>query len=374
MVSCLLAGCLAGVAAGEVEELLPSHNMKLTTRVVDSGAAQGVTASFRLLGKTRGHGLAAVSAPSFSLGEGFLRTAYFGETVLAPLVTAIAPSTSEANKVVPVTVTGANFVYGATLKLSRSGEHDITAGNVTVVSSGQLTGEFDLTGARPGYWTVTVTNPDGRSGSLPDAFRVLGPAPVVTAVAPPRGLNNQILDVTIAGDNFAPGAQVKLSLTGQSDIPATNVTVTTDHRISCRFDLNGRPLGIWDVVVTNNDGQSGTLPASFKIESPNIEATSPLVSEKNPYDPVTGDDYFRYGLSRDADILLYIFNMRGERIWVYRAAAGAEGGRVGANAVRWNGVTSFGTYAPGGAYLVYVSTTVNGGPKVLTMTKLLITK
>jgi hypothetical protein len=179
--------------------------------------------------------------------------------------------------------------------------------------------------------------------------------------------------VVIAGGAFETSSQAKLSLVGQGDILGTDIGLSAG-KLVCRFDLNGRAVGRWDVVVTNSDGQSATLSAGFKIESPNIECTVPLESEKNPYDPATGDTHFNYSLSRDADISIYLFNIRGERIWVYRALSGTEGGQVGANSVAWNGLTSYSTYASGGVYLVYVTTIVNGGPRNLSMTKLLVTR
>jgi hypothetical protein len=156
----LLAVCLASAAGGDNESLSPSHRLKITTRVIDSGGIRGATASFRLLGKSRDKGVAVIATRNMVIGEGFLRTAYFSRPILAPIVTAIEPDKSPKNKVVPVVVSGANFAVGAQLKLSLAGESDILATNVTVVSSGQLTGIFDLTGAKSGLWTVTVTNPD----------------------------------------------------------------------------------------------------------------------------------------------------------------------------------------------------------------------
>ena len=50
-------------------------------------------------------------------------------------------------------------------------------------------------------------------------------------------------------------------------IDATDVVVVSDSQITCRFDLTGAATGQWDVVVTNPDTQSGTLPDGFTVLS-----------------------------------------------------------------------------------------------------------
>jgi len=54
-------------------------------------------------------------------------------------------------------------------------------------------------------------------------------------------------------------ASVKLTKAGSTDIVATNVTVVSASQITCKVNMNGAARGLWNVVVTNPDGQSGTL-------------------------------------------------------------------------------------------------------------------
>ncbi len=62
------------------------------------------------------------------------------------------------------------------------------------------------------------------------------------------------------------GATVKLTRSGESDIIATNIYITGSTSIGCKISLpNGNPTGDWNVVVTNSDGQSGTLVNGFTI-------------------------------------------------------------------------------------------------------------
>jgi exopolysaccharide biosynthesis protein len=100
--------------------------------------------------------------------------------------------------------------------------------------------------------TVTVTTPL--------------PAPTVTSITPAWGSNNGTTSVTdLAGANFQSGASVKLTRSGQSDIAATGVSVVNSTKITCSLGLSGKKTGLWNVVVTNPDLQSGTLANGFGI-------------------------------------------------------------------------------------------------------------
>ncbi len=69
---------------------------------------------------------------------------------------------------------GSNFqTTGTTIvELTKSGESDIVATNVDVVSAFKITCDLDLRGAASGQWTVVVINPDSQRRDLPDAFTV----------------------------------------------------------------------------------------------------------------------------------------------------------------------------------------------------------
>jgi hypothetical protein len=89
----------------------------------------------------------------------------------------------------------------------------------------------------------------------------------LASVSPPRGGNVGQVSVQVGGSGFVNGASVKLSRSGQPDIPATLLQVDIGGAaIAATFDLRGRSLGAWDLVVTNPDSSSRTLPASFTIQ------------------------------------------------------------------------------------------------------------
>ena len=91
---------------------------------------------------------------------------------VVPTVALITPDSGENSGALTVNVTGTNFQVGATLMLTRTGEPDIMAANVSVNSAISLTGDFDLTGAAVGAWNVVVVNPANQIGRLLDGFTV----------------------------------------------------------------------------------------------------------------------------------------------------------------------------------------------------------
>lgn len=92
------------------------------------------------------------------------------------------------------------------------------------------------------------------------------PPPAVTSITPACLPNTGVFDVSdVSGSGFVSGASVKLKRAGCADIDASSVTVVSPARITCSFDLAGKQVGLWDVVVTNPDGRSGTLARGFGI-------------------------------------------------------------------------------------------------------------
>lgn len=100
-------------------------------------------------------------------------------------------SPGHAGNVAPVcaTIFGNGFTDGATVRLTRTGEADIPGNPAMVLpGGGVISTAFNLTGKTPGTWSVVVTNPDGTSRMLTDAFTIdEGGAPLLwhEIVGPP---------------------------------------------------------------------------------------------------------------------------------------------------------------------------------------------
>ncbi|GAB4028935.1 MAG: hypothetical protein Fur0012_02390 [Elusimicrobiota bacterium] len=193
-------------------------------------------------------------------------------TILYPphTVVSITPSSGVNSGDLAITdLSGTGFLNGATVKLTKTGSTEFYATSVVVVSPTKITCTLPLAGRDTGAWNVVVTNPDGQSFTLSDAFNIRLPAPTLTSITPSSGTNTGVISITsIRGTNFYAPAAAILRRSGYSDIYAGNVNVVNSSTITCNFNINGAAAGIWNLIVYNPDGQSAALNNAFEIKNP----------------------------------------------------------------------------------------------------------
>jgi hypothetical protein len=140
-----------------------------------------------------------------------------GSAWLSPRPLSVTPGAA-ASGVTALTIGGESFVAGATVRFEREGFSDVPAG-VSNVTASAITCALDVTGMEAGNWTVRVTNPDGKSGTLSGAFAVV------------ETLFEQNLDAA------APGWTAYLTLgtggSGWALSSASYHTASTAYRILC---------------------------------------------------------------------------------------------------------------------------------------------
>lgn len=185
--------------------------------------------------------------------------------VPAPTLASVSPTSGSGNGGTQVTLTGTNFVAGATVSFGGT-----AATNVTVASATSITATTPAHAA--GAVDVVVTNPDGQKATLANGF-TFNPvaAPVVSGVNPNRGPSAGGTVVTLTGANFANGATVTIG-----GVAATNVVVSSTTSLTAT--TGGHAAGAVDVVVRNPDGQTGTLTGGFTYDpapAPTVSAVSP---------------------------------------------------------------------------------------------------
>jgi hypothetical protein len=147
------------------------------------------------------------------------------------------------------------------------------------------------------YETHTMTWGDSYSGmphymvTIVQLESPFTPAPTVTSITPASGVNTGIVHITnLVGTNFRALASVKLTRVGQDDIDGTSVNVVNSSKITCDFDLKGATTGLWNVVITNPDLQSDTLPNGFIVTAAGGEdhfVHLPIVVKRYPPIPDT---------------------------------------------------------------------------------------
>lgn len=94
------------------------------------------------------------------------------EPAPAPTITSIDPTTIGVDSVTQITITGTDFVDGATVSLSPA-TSELTVDSVQFVDAQTLVVQITATASAPtGLYSVSVTNPDSQAGTLNDALTV----------------------------------------------------------------------------------------------------------------------------------------------------------------------------------------------------------
>jgi len=188
-------------------------------------------------------------------------------------------------------------------------------------------------------------------GFIPTSF---SPLPVlITSITPNSAYNTGKIKITkIAGTGFMPGADVRLELTGEADIVATDVTLDASYEISCVFDLTGKKEGLWSLRVTNPDGSTNLLPGAFQIKT--WSDLKMVLNTPNPFNPPFESTQIMYKLEKDTEVTVVIFSVTAELLWKRNYPAGFEGGKAGDNVITWTGLSDFNEYVSNGVYLVHV--------------------
>ena len=179
----------------------------------------------------------------------------------APIIASFDPASGPAAGGTSVTIIGSRFANGASVRFG-----DTPAAGVVVAGPTQITATSPAHG--PGEVNITVTNPDGASGTSSQTFTFEEEAPAfsVTAVSPSAGTTAGGTVITIRGSGFTPGAAVAIG-----GVPATSVTVSSPATIVATtpvgpHDFAGRSPRA--VTVTKPDGSVATLANGYTWEVP----------------------------------------------------------------------------------------------------------
>jgi hypothetical protein len=177
-----------------------------------------------------------------------------------PTVTGVAPASGSTAGGTAITITGTNFVAGATVKFGGTAAINVAVVNATTITATTPAGTAAAV-------SVTVAA-NGQSGSLAGAFTYLAPT-AVSSVSPNNGSLAGGTAVTITGTNFAAGATVTFGSTAAANaavVNATTITATTP----------ASSAGAVTVTVTNNNGMSGSLAGAFTyLAPPTVSSVSP---------------------------------------------------------------------------------------------------
>ncbi|MBV9292184.1 MAG: IPT/TIG domain-containing protein, partial [Frankiales bacterium] len=190
-----------------------------------------------------------------------------------PTVTGVSPSAGPTAGGTVVTITGTNFVNGATVSFGGSPGTSVIVNSATCLSAPSPAGS--------GTVHVTVTTPGGTSATSGADQFTYDALPTVTGVSPNAGPTAGGTVVTITGTNFLNGATVSF---GGS--PGTSVTVNSGTSITATSPAGS---GTVHVTVTTPGGTSATSGADqFTYDVlPTVTGVSPSAGPTAGGTPVT---------------------------------------------------------------------------------------
>lgn len=279
------------------------------------------------------------SGATVTLADGYTYYSPEDAEFPAPTLTSLFPSRGSIYGGTRVSVAGDGFRSGILVFLGGRLTSDVTR------SSGSL-----LTAVTPpageGRVSLEVTNVDGQSATLADAFEYLegiggNDSPEVVSVLPNRGPATGGTRVLMQGRNLRPGLQILIA--GRS---ATSVELINAETVS--FLAPAGSVGPATVTVINTDGRSDTVPEAFTYLDPNTLDDGPLLTGVLPTSgPAAGDTEVLLTGNRFDDSNLVFFGGRpaqidavlGQTLLRVRTPAAAPG-VVDVEVVNGNGQTS----------------------------------
>lgn len=179
-------------------------------------------------------------------------------TIGPPSVTSVVPATGSLAGGDTITIYGNNFTAATAVTIGGN-----PCSTFTVVSATSITCTTPAHGA--GMASVLVTR-SGVTNTENTLYDYVLP-PTVSSVSPLTGTTAGSTSITITGTGFLTEATVTVggvACTSPS-VSSTSITCTT----------GAHAAGAVDVVVTNNDSQSGTGINAFTYQSPDASGTTP---------------------------------------------------------------------------------------------------
>lgn len=113
--------------------------------------------------------------------------------------------------------------------------------------------------------------------------------PVVGSIVPDKADRDQTITVNIFGENLLDGCELTLHQ-GSTTINGSGEIVNGTTSLDSTIDLNGAPLGLYDVKVINPGGQSDTKYQAFEVTDPSSNKAI-LSIEDGTANPVLSLDF-----------------------------------------------------------------------------------
>ncbi len=191
----------------------------------------------------------------------------FGASNPAPVVDGVSPAEVSEDEAATLTITGSNFQAGATVRVGTTPLTD-----VQVSGTSAITARLGANLLSPGSFAVTVTNPDGKSGTRNAAVTIVagggggggaggggGGSVRLDSIVPGVAPAGRAVEFVLFGEGFAAGATVTLGGGAASGVQAL------DGRTLRGVTPADLPAGAHDVTVTVPGDGSATLRGGWLV-------------------------------------------------------------------------------------------------------------
>ncbi|MBI5700805.1 hypothetical protein HZC34_03030 [Candidatus Saganbacteria bacterium] len=208
--------------------------------------------------------------------------------------------------------------------------------------------------------------------------------------AAPRISNIKFNGFTIKNnDDVSASPAITAAITDESGIDTTKTSIEVDGVLasvgslaspnsfssatgklaySPSFADGQHTFKIYAYDLAGNSSSSEAL--TFIVSGGDLKIEGSVVNYPNPFSPPAQATTITYMLNKDADVMIYIFNIIGQLVKKIEKSSGSEGARAGYNQVSWDGISDFNEVLPNDVYLCRV---VSGG-KVIGKCKIAILK
>ena len=185
----------------------------------------------------------------------------------SPTLTSVSPASGPTSGGTTITLTGTNFVSGATVRVGGA-----AATSITFASSTEITARTPAGTA--GAQDVLITNPNGRAATRVAAFTYTSTSSgtlTATSVSPQSGPTSGGTLITVDGTGFVSGATISIGGTA-----ATGVSFVSSTRLTARTPA--KPAGGYNVVVRNPNRRTANTPHGFTYSDTSTPTTGPPVA------------------------------------------------------------------------------------------------
>lgn len=167
---------------------------------------------------------------------------------------------------------------------------------------------------------------------------------------------------SVTGEIISAGVTAQLTQSGQSPITGTGLVRTDDQTLTVDFNTVGQPTGLWNLVLTNANGQTGTLNNAVLLDF----AGGSVSIADNLMRPRNGDRArVTVTIFQPGSISLKLYTLTGEPVaTLYEGLMAA-----GTQTFLWDGKNAGGRTVASGVYLLKAT-----GPKLNLIDKIVVLK